>query len=183
MKKLIWSAMLALVACTADVNTDNNLETDTDSSVDTELDTDAPEVDETGEQETGSEDTDVIDTDALDTDTGSTEPQRIDNDGDGFTQNEGDCNDADPSINPGALEVCDGVDQNCNIAIDDSVIGASDWYEDADRDGFGSLTGRVFGGPLLGRCSPPTSSPMGPVYYVQNHLDCDDTDPNVGPCP
>lgn len=41
-----------------------------------------------------------------------TEP---DDDGDGFSECAGDCDDADPSINPGALEVCgDGVDQDCD---------------------------------------------------------------------
>ena len=39
----------------------------------------------------------------------------IDNDGDGVTENQGDCDDGDPSIKPGAAEVCgDGVDQNCD---------------------------------------------------------------------
>jgi hypothetical protein len=39
----------------------------------------------------------------------------IDSDGDGITGNEGDCNDADASINPNASEICgDGIDQDCN---------------------------------------------------------------------
>jgi hypothetical protein len=38
-----------------------------------------------------------------------------DSDGDGFTDTEGDCNDADASINPAAAEVCgDTIDNNCN---------------------------------------------------------------------
>ena len=37
-----------------------------------------------------------------------------DNDGDGYTENQGDCNDVDASINPGADEICgDGIDQDC----------------------------------------------------------------------
>ena len=36
-----------------------------------------------------------------------------DNDGDGFLSNE-DCDDSDPQINPGAEELCDGFDNNCN---------------------------------------------------------------------
>lgn len=36
-------------------------------------------------------------------------------DGDGFTVNDGDCNDNDRSIYPGASEICgDGIDQDCN---------------------------------------------------------------------
>ncbi|MHC4267753.1 MAG: putative metal-binding motif-containing protein [Planctomycetota bacterium] len=45
----------------------------------------------------------------------------IDLDDDSFTGNEGDCNDNDASINPAALEVCDGVDNNCDDQIDEGV--------------------------------------------------------------
>lgn len=42
-----------------------------------------------------------------------------DDDGDGFTDNQGDCNDTDPAINPDAQEVCDGLDNNCNGQVDE----------------------------------------------------------------
>jgi hypothetical protein len=39
----------------------------------------------------------------------------VDNDGDGYTENQGDCNDSNASIHPGATEICgDGIDQDCN---------------------------------------------------------------------
>ena len=39
----------------------------------------------------------------------------IDNDCDGFSENQGDCNDDDPGVNPGAIEVNDnGIDENCD---------------------------------------------------------------------
>ena len=39
----------------------------------------------------------------------------IDKDRDGFTEEHGDCNDSDPSINPNATEICgDGIDQDCD---------------------------------------------------------------------
>lgn len=42
-------------------------------------------------------------------------PEDIDNDGDGFTENEGDCNDANSTIYPGANDpIGDGTDQDCD---------------------------------------------------------------------
>ena len=39
----------------------------------------------------------------------------VDKDKDGFTKEQGDCNDSDSSIHPGATEICgDGIDQDCN---------------------------------------------------------------------
>jgi hypothetical protein len=44
-----------------------------------------------------------------------------DNDGDGFSENDGDCDDSDASVHPAAVEACsDGVDNNCNGATDDA---------------------------------------------------------------
>ncbi len=47
----------------------------------------------------------------------------------------GDCDDADPGVNPGEVEICDGLDQNCDGDVDEGVRIA--WYEDLDGDGFG----------------------------------------------
>jgi hypothetical protein len=45
------------------------------------------------------------------------DPADIDGDSDGFTANQGDCNDEDDAVYPGATEVCgDGIDQNCSGA-------------------------------------------------------------------
>ena len=42
-------------------------------------------------------------------------PNDSDDDGDGFSENQGDCNDTDAAINPGAADTCgDGIDQDCN---------------------------------------------------------------------
>ncbi|HIE06978.1 MAG TPA: hypothetical protein EYP64_02920, partial [Desulfarculaceae bacterium] len=57
---------------------------------------------------------DGIDNDCDDyTDEGCSDPD-TDQDGDSFTEAEGDCNDNDSSIYPGADEICDGKDNDCN---------------------------------------------------------------------
>ena len=41
-----------------------------------------------------------------------------DYDGDGYTENQGDCNDTVAAINPGATEISgDGIDQDCDTAL------------------------------------------------------------------
>ncbi len=51
----------------------------------------------------------------------------FDDDGDGHTTCDGDCDDDDDSVNPDADEVCDGVDNDCDGDIDEGF--------DADADG------------------------------------------------
>jgi len=43
------------------------------------------------------------------------DPNAGDNDGDGYAESQGDCDDTNPGIHPGAAEICgDGIDQDCN---------------------------------------------------------------------
>ena len=58
----------------------------------------------------------------------------IDTDGDGLFPWQGDCDDNDPNSFPGAVELCDGLDNDCN-GFPDADIGG-----EADRDADGSLS-------------------------------------------
>ena len=50
---------------------------------------------------------------------GAPDPNDVDNDGDNFTENQGDCNDGNSAVNPVAAENCnDGIDNDCNGLTD-----------------------------------------------------------------
>ena len=58
----------------------------------------------------------------------------LDDDGDGYTESDGDCNDTDPAVHPGAEETCgDGIDQDCNGAD----LACPELPENVDNDGDG----------------------------------------------
>ena len=57
-------------------------------------------------------------------------------DGDGFTEEKGDCNDDDASVYPDAEESCDGLDNNCNDVIDEDAT--TEFFIDIDGDGYGT---------------------------------------------
>src|SRR5688500_10856472 len=50
-----------------------------------------------------------------------------------FVESADDCDDAEPSVHPGAGEACDGIDQDCDGVVDPD---ARTWYGDADHDGY-----------------------------------------------
>ena len=86
----------------------------------------------------GNPDVTFADVDGTRNDIGYTGGQRApsaDNDGDGVMGTL-DCDDSDYSINPFALEVCDGEDNDCDGVIDEG--SPIEWYQDDDGDGYGT---------------------------------------------
>ncbi len=57
----------------------------------------------------------------------------VDNDSDTYLACGPDCDDSDPNVNPGAAEVCDGADNNCDTVL--FVDGSGNDESDADNDG------------------------------------------------
>ncbi len=87
----------------------------------------------------------------------------------GYESSGGDCDDGDSSVNPDAVEMCDGVDNDCDSATDeDDASDASTWYEDADLDGYGDATSTTTA------CSEPSG-------WVSDPNDCDDDDDDINP--
>ena len=95
------------------------------------------------------------------------EPPVADEDGDGALA-DADCDDNDASRYPGAAELCDGVDQDCDGEVDEEATDAGIWYEDADSDGYGDDL------HTLSACEAPPG-------YAAAGGDCDDRDPLYHP--
>ena len=81
----------------------------------------------------------------------------------------GDCDDDDAARNPGAEEVCNTVDDNCDGTTDGAdEVGSPLWYLDSDGDQFGDATVEQ------AACTRPDG-------YVQDHTDCDDAVATTNP--
>ncbi|MFN7142260.1 MAG: MopE-related protein, partial [Myxococcota bacterium] len=55
-------------------------------------------------------------------------------DGDGWTTNAGDCDDEDAAIHPGATELCDAIDNDCQGGVDEGFDVDGDDYRTCDGD-------------------------------------------------
>ena len=82
-------------------------------------------------------------------------------DGDGYPAID-DCDDDDKDVNPDATEICDGIDDDCDGAIDEGEPpDAPTWFADVDADGFGDANSST------SACSQPSG-------FVVDATDCDD---------
>ncbi len=87
----------------------------------------------------------------------------------GYVASSNDCAELDANSFPGAPEVCDGVDNDCNGQIDEgSGASGTTWYADTDSDGYGDQ------GTTTTSCSQP-------IGFVSNDLDCDDGNSATNP--
>ena len=93
-----------------------------------------------------------------------------DADGDGVGQAL-DCNDNDSTVYPGATELCDNLDNDCNDIVDDIAedsLEGTIYYADVDEDGFGDDL------VTMNSCTVPEG-------YVAEAGDCNDEDDAINP--
>jgi len=84
----------------------------------------------------------------------------------GLIEDGSDCDDANDAIHPDAEEVCDGIDNDCDAAIDEDLT--TTFYADTDGDGFGDPDNTVE------LCEPEDG-------YLDDANDCDDAEVTVYP--
>ncbi len=91
----------------------------------------------------------------------------------GYAEAAGDCDDRDDLVHPDAVEVCNGVDDDCDGDVDDAdnsldVETTATFYRDADGDGFGDP-------------ADPVAACAAPGGFVDNADDCLDSEALAAP--
>ncbi|MSQ02302.1 MAG: hypothetical protein EXR71_10505 [Myxococcales bacterium] len=85
-----------------------------------------------------------------------------------YVDNADDCDDTDADVSPVGVEVCNGVDDDCDGAVDGGTASGTTWYADSDGDGYGDAASSSVA------CDAPVGS-------VADDTDCDDSDATVSP--
>jgi len=85
-----------------------------------------------------------------------------------YVTDSSDCDDSEDSVYPGAQEICNLADDNCNGVINEGFT-TFEYYRDDDGDGFGDPS-------YLKVVCDQTPPPVG---YVSNNNDCDDTNASI----
>jgi hypothetical protein len=86
----------------------------------------------------------------------------------GYVLDHTDCNDANAMIHPGVSEVCNSVDDNCNLLLDEGLIFTT-FYQDFDGDEFGDSF------------ISTSSCGSAPTGYVSDSSDCNDLNALINP--
>ncbi|MES2642913.1 MAG: MopE-related protein [Myxococcota bacterium] len=89
--------------------------------------------------------------------------------GDGWVADDTDCDDGAAFVHPGADELCDEIDDDCDGAVDeDGAVDAPSWFLDDDADGHGDAAVSV-------------EACVAPTGHVAAGTDCDDLSSAVHP--
>ena len=86
--------------------------------------------------------------------------------GSGYTTNNTDCDDTNSGIYPGAEELCNSIDDNCDGQTDDGTLTV--YFIDNDGDTYGNPSVSILA------C-------VQPIGYTPDDDDCNDTDANINP--
>ena len=86
----------------------------------------------------------------------------------GYLSDASDCDDTNTSINPGADELCNEIDDNCDGDIDKNAVDGAFWFEDVDEDSYGNAN------MIMSSCEQPTG-------YVDISGDCEDNNAAINP--
>ncbi|MDP2306836.1 MAG: putative metal-binding motif-containing protein [Pseudomonadota bacterium] len=81
----------------------------------------------------------------------------------GYVADDTDCLDSSAITHPGADEICDSIDNDCDGIVDNGPVDGETWYVDVDEDGFGDPSVTEV------ECTVPAG-------YVDNAWDCNDGD-------
>jgi hypothetical protein len=86
----------------------------------------------------------------------------------GYAAQDGDCDDTRDDVFPGATELCDGVDSDCDPSTADPITRTC--YPDADGDSYGD-----------GAVAIPSCAAACPPGQTEDTTDCDDADDDAFP--
>ena len=113
---------------------------------------------------------------------GELDPNDMDNDNDGYSENQGDCDDNNAQVNPGVTEIEDGIDNDCDGEVDEAIVCSELQFNqpydlvmcDNDSEGYVSFDLESQTTIILGTQDPST-------FTVTYHATQSDADNNTAP--